>query len=72
MNFIGFALSIFLKLFLAVCAILSLFWPRKALQLIYRSRKMSHDPLRIRIIQVLAGLAAIGLLWGLISELLSR
>ena len=72
MNFIGFALSISLKIILAACSILSLFWPRKALQLIYRSRKMSHDPLRIRIVQVLAGFAVIGLLWGLISELLSR
>jgi hypothetical protein len=70
MNFIGSALSVILKIILAVCAILSIFWPRKALQLIYRSRKMSHNPLRIRIIQVVAGLAAIGLLWGLISELL--
>ena len=69
MNFIGIALSILLKIILAVCAILSFFWPRKALHLIYRSRKMSHDPLRIRIIQVFAGLAAIGLLWSLISEL---
>ena len=70
MNVIEFALSIFLKIILAVCAILSLFWPRKALQLIYRSRKMSHDPLRIRIIQVFAGLVAIGLLLDLIYELL--
>ena len=70
MNFIGSALSVILKIILAVCAILSILWPRKALQLIYRSRKMAHNPLRIRIIQVIAGLAAIGLLWSLISELL--
>ena len=70
MNFIGFALSVILKIILVVCAILSILWPRKALQLIYRSRKMSHNPLWTRIIQVVAGLAAIGLLWSLISELL--
>jgi hypothetical protein len=70
MNIFGLAFSVILKIILAVCAILSFFWPRKALRLIYRSRKMSTNPLRIRITQVFAGLAAIGLLWALISELL--
>jgi hypothetical protein len=70
MNFIGFALPIVFETILAVCAIFSFFWPRKALRVFYRSRKSSNNPFRVRIFQMFAGLVAIGMLWCVFSDFL--
>jgi hypothetical protein len=72
MNLPAKAAPLFLESVLAVYAILWLLWPSKLLYAFTRSRKLSNNPFTVRIYRIFAGLAAVGLLWGVISELLEK
>lgn len=67
-------LSICAQLLIASWAILSCFWPKELIPILYwnRDREWAQSRLFHRIFRVVAGLAATGLLISVISELMGK